>query len=150
MDATADMVVVFGGINDYLHGDAPVGTLSDQTPETFCGAVWHLMHCLKKWYPEKPIVFVTPPHCHCWGTSDKEPSKNKRKKADAMPVLGYIEIIERRAGEFHIPVFNLFSHLGIDPNNLADKEKYTIDGLHLNDAGHAVLAKRLAEFLLAL
>lgn len=150
MQKNADIIVVFGGINDYLHGDAPVGTLGDETPETFCGAVRHLMQCLKKWYPGKPVVFVTPPHCNCWGTSDKEPSKNKRKGPDAMPVAGYIHIIENCAKEFNIPVLNLFENLGIDPNNLEDKEKYTLDGLHLNNAGHAVLAQKLAQFLKAL
>lgn len=150
MQKDADIVVVFGGINDYLHGDAPVGTMTDKTPETFCGSVWHLMDCLKKWYAGKQIVFLTPPHCNCWGTSDKEPSKNARKGPDAMPVLGYINIIEARAKEFNIPVFNLFDNLGIDPNKPQDKEKYTLDGLHLNNAGHAVLAQKLQEFLIAL
>ena len=34
----ADMVVVFGGTNDYGHGDAPIGGFSDRTPDTFYGA----------------------------------------------------------------------------------------------------------------
>ena len=42
MDDDADVIVVFGGTNDYGHGDAPFGTFSDRTPDTFCGAV----HCL--------------------------------------------------------------------------------------------------------
>ena len=32
----ADIVVVYGGINDYIHGDAPVGKIGDRTPATFC------------------------------------------------------------------------------------------------------------------
>ena len=38
MDENADVVVVFGGTNDFGHGDAPFGTLHDRTPVTFCGA----------------------------------------------------------------------------------------------------------------
>ena len=35
MDENADAVVVFGGTNDYGHGDAPLGVPSDRTPFTF-------------------------------------------------------------------------------------------------------------------
>lgn len=40
MDEDADIVVVFGGTNDYGHGDAELGCNSDITPDTFyvdCG-----------------------------------------------------------------------------------------------------------------
>ena len=35
----SDIIVVFGGTNDYGHGDAPFGTDTDTTPDTYCGAV---------------------------------------------------------------------------------------------------------------
>ena len=35
----ADIIVVFGGTNDYGHGDAPFGTFDDRTPDTYCGAL---------------------------------------------------------------------------------------------------------------
>ena len=38
MDPDADIVIVFGGTNDHGHGDAPLGTDSDRTPDTFWGA----------------------------------------------------------------------------------------------------------------
>ena len=34
----ADGVVVFGGTDDFGHGDAPIGTPSDRTYDTFYGA----------------------------------------------------------------------------------------------------------------
>ena len=42
MDPSADLIVVYGGVNDYIHGDAYFGKMDDRTPETFCGAVCHL------------------------------------------------------------------------------------------------------------
>ena len=33
MDANADVIVVFGGVNDYAHGDAPFGRFEDRTPD---------------------------------------------------------------------------------------------------------------------
>ena len=35
MDPSADMVVVYGGVNDFIHGDAPFGEMGDTTPATY-------------------------------------------------------------------------------------------------------------------
>ena len=35
MDPDADVIVVFGGTNDYGHGDAVMGTMADRSPNTF-------------------------------------------------------------------------------------------------------------------
>ena len=88
MSPDADLIVVYGGVNDYIHGDAHFGTMSDRTPETFCGAVYFLMETLKSLYPEKPIVFMPPAHCNFKGVSDKEVSPRVMKKSDAQPLLG--------------------------------------------------------------
>ena len=73
-----------------------------------------------------------------------------KEAPDAKPLCDYIAAIEKTAAQFEIPVLNLFEKLGIDPTKPEDKEKYTVDGLHFNDAGHHVLAARLQEFLEAL
>ena len=44
-------------------------------------------------------------------------------------------------------MLDLFEKLPINPNNEEDKAKYTTDGLHFNDDGHAILAKVLGDFL---
>ncbi|MBQ8310035.1 MAG: SGNH/GDSL hydrolase family protein [Clostridia bacterium] len=150
LNRDADIVVVYGGINDYIHGDAPVGQPGDKTPATFCGAVWFLMHLLREEFGEKPIVFMTPAHCCFNGVIDSNPSTRAIKRADAMPVIGYVNIIKETAKQFDIAVLDLYHNLGIDPNNAEEREKYTSDGLHFNDAGHHILAKVLKEFLEAL
>ena len=35
MDSDADVVVVFGGTNDFGHGDAKLGTFESRDPYTF-------------------------------------------------------------------------------------------------------------------
>lgn len=147
LDPAADIIVVYGGINDYIHGDAPIGCMEDTTPATFCGAVDFLMRNAKELYPEATIVFMTPAHCFYKEVRDSQPSNREIKKPDAMPVAGYISIIEERARKHQIPVLNLYNELGIDPNVPEEKEKYTVDGLHFNDAGHHIIAARLGDFL---
>lgn len=150
MDPSADLVVVYGGVNDYIHGDAYFGRMEDRTPETFCGAVYFIMELLKSLYPEKPIVFVTPAHCNFSGISDKEVSNRPMKKPDAKPLVEYVKVIKERGRELGIPVLDLFENLGIDPNNEEDKAKYTADGLHFNDEGQKILAEVIGKFLTSL
>ena len=149
-DINADVMVVYGGINDYIHGDAPIGEPTDTTPATFWGGVNFLMTFLKERFEGKPVVFMAPARSCLRGVTDESVSARPMKRPDAMIARGYVEII-KKAGEMHdIPVLSLYDKLPINPNNPEDREKYTIDGLHFNDEGHKIIAKTLADFLLAL
>lgn len=135
MDPSADIIVVYGGVNDYLHGDAPFGNASDTTPATFCGGVEFLMTHLPELYPNAKIVFMAPARC------DRELKPGKQ------PLENYANMIEKKGKAHNIPVLNLYKKLPIDATKTDDREKYTADGLHLNDAGHFVLADLLIDFL---
>ena len=150
MNKDADIVVVYGGINDYLSGDAPVGEWGDKTPATFCGAVWFLMNLIREKHPKAIVVFMTPARCHIRDITSLKPSPNPIKKSDAMPTAFYGDVIKETAKEFGIHVLDLYATLPIDPNNDEDKDRYTIDGLHFNDEGHRVLSNHLKAFLEAL
>ena len=147
LDKEADIIVVYGGVNDYIHGDAPIGTINDQSPSTFYGAVNYLMSYLKSEYIRQKIVFMTPAHCWLWGNSDKFPSKEAIKKSDALPLQGYVDIIKKLGEKHNIPVLDMFENLGLDPNDEAIRNEYTADGLHFNDKGQYFIAKCLGEFL---
>lgn len=147
LNREADVIVVYGGVNDYIHGDAPVGTPEDNTPATFYGAVEFLMNFLKTTYGDKKIIFMTPAHCCRGEATDKNPSPGGMKRPDAMPLVNYVTIIAEKGRQHGIPVLNLYEKLGIDPNREEDCTAYTVDGLHFNDAGHAVLADCLMHFL---
>lgn len=133
MDDDADMVVVFGGTNDYDHGDAPFGTFDDRTPETFCGACHFLMRGLIEKYPDKTIVFMTPLH--------------REKEFEGRPLKDYVDIIKETAEYYSIPVVDLFAVAGIQPALEVQKKAYCPDGLHPNDAGHKRIAMRLKAYL---
>ena len=150
INTQADIIVVYGGVNDYLHGDAPIGQFGDATPETFYGAVNYLMKFMKERYADKTIVFMNPARACYNNIPCDKPTGRVNKLPDAMGLPGYIEIIQKTAKLYDIPVLDLYEKLPIDPRIPEDKEKYTSDGLHFNDAGHALIAKCLREFLEAL
>lgn len=150
LNRSADLIVVYGGVNDYIHGDAYFGSMEDKTPSTFCGAVYFLMNLLKTEYPNAKLAFVTPAHMHFNGVSDSLVCPRPIKKPDAKPLQAYVDVIKARGEEFDIPVLDLFEKLPIDPNNEADRAKYTVDGLHFNDDGQDILAKTIGDFLAAI
>lgn len=148
MDESADMVVVYGGVNDYIHGGAPFGQMGDTTPDTFCGGVYYLMNFLKKEYEGKTVVFMTPARlCRYGQLTDLKPSPRDTKLPDAKPLLDYVNVIIETGKQLGLPVLSLYHKMPINPNIPEDCEKYTVDGLHFNDDGHAVLAKTLADFI---
>ena len=151
MDKDADMIVVYGGVNDYIHGDAPFGQLGDTTPETFCGGVYFLMRFLRETYADKPIIFMTPARSFLrHEVDDLLASTHAKKLSCGKPLLAYAEIIQETAKQFDIPVLDLYHNLGIDPHDPEHYDAYTVDGLHFNDAGHEVIAQLLKDFIEAL
>ena len=141
MDDDADIIVVFGGTNDYGHGDAPFGTFSDRTPETFCGAVHYLFRGLIEKYPTKPIVVITPLHRE----NDTVPNALHGKT-----LKDYVDVIREGAEMYSLPVLDLFASFGVCPDIPAQKAAYCPDGLHPNDAGNRKIAEKLKTFLEAL
>ena len=134
MDPDADIVVVFGGTNDYGHGDAPLGEMNDRTVWTYYGALHVLFTALIEKYPAAQIVVLTPLH-----RDDEE----KRT-----PTLKPFVDATRQVAEFYsLPVLDLWANYGIQPRIPVMKNMYVPDGLHPNDAGHAILANKLRAFL---
>ncbi len=138
MDRDADIVVVFGGTNDYGHGDAPFGEFSDRTPDTFYGACHFLMKALLEQHPGKQVVFMTPMH-----RSNGYDKKTGREQS----LRDYVHAIKEVAEYYSIPVLDLFANLGVCPDVPVQKEMFCPDGLHPNDEGNVLIAKKLKMFL---
>lgn len=147
LNPDADIIIVYGGVNDYIHGDAPFGKIGDKTPATFCGGVEFLMQLLCELYPGAKKVFMTPAHMQHDTMYDEKPSNREMKSADAKPLFYYVRVIEETGKKHGIPVLNLYERLPINPSIVEHKEKYTVDGLHFNDEGHKILADTLIEFI---
>ena len=139
MDADADVVVVFGGTNDFGHGDAPFGTMDDSTEFTFCGAVKCLLEKLINRYPEARIVMATP--LHRLGENDPVNEIGIER-----PLLSeYVRAEKEIAAMYSVSVIDLWATSGIQPCVPAQKELFTADGLHPNDKG----AERVADVMIA-
>ena len=145
MDLDCDVVIVFGGTNDYGHGDAPLGDVSDRTQFTFCGAMHALCEILINRYPGSKIIFITPLH-RC----DEEQYKQEKGGKVFRSLKHYVDVIREIAEYYSLPVLDLYSTYGIQPKVAVLREKYVPDGLHPNDEGHKILAEKIAAFLKAI
>lgn len=145
MDEDADAVVVFGGTNDYGHGEAPIGTQMDRTPESFWGACHYLMRGLLERYPGKPILIVTPLRRE---NEDDIGGDGTGRKLNAFePLSVYRKIIMDAAFYYSLPVLDLYATSGIRPDIPALRNKLLPDGLHPSDLGHEIIARRIGEAL---
>lgn len=144
MDDDASLIVVFGGTNDFGHGDAPIGEKSDRTSDTFYGACHCLMSGLIAKYPDARIVFMTPLH------RISEENVVKENGLDGAKLEVYVDIIKEVAAYYSLPVIDLWSISGLQPRVDVIKEKYVPDGLHPNDLGHERMAEVIGAYLSAL
>jgi len=137
MDADADLVVVFGGTNDYFVGDAPFGSFDDRTVDSFCGALHVLFISLIEKYPCAKIVAITPLH----RLNERVPNRHGKRLED------YVNAVRQIAEYYSLPTLDLFATYGVQPAVSVMQKLYMPDGLHPNDAGHVLLADKIARFI---
>lgn len=133
MTKNAELVVIFGGTNDYGHGDAKMGKFGMQDEYTFYGATYSLFEKLLVKYPNAKFLVLTP--LHRLGEEQSNAMGNILKD--------YVQAIKEVAEYFAFPVLDLYAVSGMNPA-VANVQKLLMpDGLHPNNAGH----KRLFELI---
>ncbi len=143
MEPKADVIIVFGGTNDYGHGDAPLGTFSDRDPYTFYGGLHTLYKKLLEKYPTSKIVILTPLH----RPNEFSPRGDGRKPTDYGALRDYVRIIREVAEYYSLPVLDLYAQSGMQPEIDIINKTYFSDGLHPNQTGHKAIAEKIGGFL---
>lgn len=139
MDKTADLVFVFGGTNDFGHGDAPIGKIDDDTPYTFCGALNSLIEYLRIVYGKEKVVFILPLH--------RKDEKNKHGENDCKPIAAgtlddYIAAETAVLKKQKIEFLDLRTDI-----SLSEINKLTIDGIHPTADGHLIIAEAIEAYI---
>lgn len=84
---------------------------------------------------------------HCIFDTDSQRNENVPNESNHLPLKAYVDKVKETAEYYSIPVLDLYATGGIYPDCPAQKEALCPDGLHPNDAGNVVIAKRLQAFL---
>lgn len=138
MDKNADFVFVFGGTNDFGHGDAPLGKFGDKTPYTFYGAAALLCEYLLGIYGKDRLCFILPLH----RTGENSVYGDGRKKQPSATLAEYINAL-----------LQVLSHYGVGYMDIRDKfppqkfSELTADGLHPNAKGNQIIADSVCDYL---
>ena len=153
MPKNLDMVIVFGGTNDFGHTDtADFGEFSDGTKVskyTFYAGLHRLFSGLRNRYPKIPVVIMLPIH---HGTeidqkeyvvnTDKTITEGKNSKT-GKTFREYVDAIREVAAYYSLIVLDAYSYSGLTPmlEIGAENRMFFRDGLHLNAAGGERLAR---------
>jgi len=134
MDEDADVIVVFGGTNDYGHGDAPLGQFTDHTVWSFYGALHVLYSRLEERYPNAIIAVLTP-------------LKRLEEDSGGRTLPQFVQAIRQVSAEHGLALLDLYRDFPYDLHIRQMQQRYIPDGLHPGDAGHSLLADMIIHFL---
>ena len=154
LDGDEDLIVIFAGTNDFGHSfkigepymtDADGHRSYNTDASTTCGGLALAIQTLYTKYDGYiPIVICTPLQRSLAGASSSGGSWDKNSINKYMD--DYIDAIISVATYYGIPVCD-FYHCNMNPNIPAANTLYFADGLHPNAAGHSVMGRLLANFL---
>jgi lysophospholipase L1-like esterase len=137
----ADLVIIFGGTNDYWHAATEVGTLGNLDTSTFIGALSTIFVNLVAKSPITQIVFVFPYQQYYSGSSTRADKGHGTFKAFRDAAKSVCEF-------YSVPMLDLFSDSGFDViDSEVQRTALTSDGLHANKYGQIYLAKRIKAFI---
>ena len=150
----SDIILIFGGSNDYGHTDFPVtlgdpAAMDDTDRATFAGALRFLIKTLREEHPNALIVYVTPPRRNdaVWYKAiglDRE--------ATGINEFGYTLKDYRDAGiaicdATNCPYIDLYTVPELNPLDETLLKANFRDGLHLSKTGFQFLANLLTTNL---
>lgn len=137
----ADLVFVFGGTNDYGHGDAEIGDLDSENIYTFCGALNTLVKDLVARYGKDKLCFIRP--LHRYNETNPYGEGNKSK---AGPVLQeYVDALNAIVTKNGIDMLTFEEEFPVPTTNTGDE--LTVDGLHPTSKGHRIIAEKICAYV---
>ena len=141
----ADIVVIFGGTNDFGGSDPSLGFITDRTEDTFYGAYHCLIRKLVDRYPNGKIVIATPLH----RMTEDDYTYNEQAGRRGGTLLRYVRAIREIAEFYGLSVADLYRNCPLQPRMPGHKQRYMPDGLHPNDAGHVRIAEAFLRYFKA-
>ena len=152
MSNNGDVIIVFGGVNDWVTGRA-LGTMSSTDTYTFYGAMKSLCDGLIDKYPNKQIVFFTSPQNDYVYRKASIPEDNQYyNNVDGYNRLGlkledYTKAMKEVCDVYGIPCDRLDTKCWYGLSGQLQDGTISSDGLHPNANGHKIIAKNMANFI---
>lgn len=136
-------IVAFGGTNDFAQ-DLPIGTIDDTDPMTLYGAMNVGIQSIYERNPKVSIYLVTPMWRARINDANSPVDIETTKNGAGFLLLDYVNAVIDIARKYHLPVLDLYHEF---PINKYNSNSLLADGLHPNDDGYVLLAKKIGKFL---
>ena len=141
---SVEILFIGHGLNDYHGGDRLDNDEDPYDEYTFTGALRSSVTNIQKAYPHIRIILVTP--TYSWYTV--QGLTCEELDAGYGILEDFVEAEKQVAAELGVEIIDLY-HDFYPHRSWEDMELYTTDGLHPNEAGREMIAKKVAEYLKA-
>lgn len=142
-----DLVSILIGTNDYMGNHAGVVSLgepTDNTRETFYGAINYLISSLQENYPQLELVLITP----TWRMNHEEfggQSAEIQPNARENYLIDFVDVLNERGDYYNIPTLDLYRTSGLTEENHAT---FFEDHVHPNSQGFELIGNTISHFLI--
>ena len=127
-----DIITIFGGVNDYIQS-VPIGDASSTDNTNFYGAVKEFVSALNTKYPTSKKVFILPLNMRNGVFSTNANGTNSLGNTLANYRDALISVLDS----------NNMAYIDLHADSELQPDLITSDGLHPNQDGHALLARKL-------
>lgn len=161
MPTKADVVIFYGGVNDWMSSSVDFGTTKEgENTDTFCGSVFFVFNKLKQYYPNASFFVVN--NYNIYSPNVFHTASEIKYADNEDGVYEYVRNIQGKTFDDYrnaiIEISKLFGFKMIDLKNVGfsffkktDREKYSYlnngnyDGLHPNEESGKLIAKHMAK-----
>ena len=126
------LITIFGGVNDYIQS-VPIGDASSTDNTNFYGAVKEFVSALNTKYPTSKKVFILPLNMRNGVFSTNANGTNSLGNTLANYRDALISVLDS----------NNMAYIDLHADSELQPDLITSDGLHPNQDGHALLARKL-------
>lgn len=157
----SDLIIIFGGTNDFSYdtkaigdlfseqsitpngriGDKVLGAIADT--DTFAGALHDLINVVRTNCPNVPILLVTPLNR---GNFTAITPNSKQCNVNGDYLKDFTRAIKEIGAFYSIPVLDM-SRSELDFSDATIASTYSADNLHPNNAGHEIIAKLILSYI---
>lgn len=159
---TADLIVVFGGTNDFSYNSKPIGDsfveetitahdnigskqlIAPTDLETFSGALHNLLQTiLNNAKQGAQLLLLTPMQRKNYNVINPNSAQSN---ANGEFMMDYVKSIKEIGSFYSVPILDMYNDAEfcrLSPYF----DNYFPDGIHPNNAGHLVIAKKIAKFV---
>lgn len=141
---SADIAVVFLGVNDYLTAreNKRYGDYHDtESTAGYVGSVRYALRQLKETYPNQEIFFVT------MYNISKTAESTYTDVVEPPELADYMDMLRTLVNDYGYHVIELYDTGFMDCTDTATSYRYTADGLHPSDEGYRILGEHIAAEL---